>query len=270
MEGAAGPSGMDAQAWKRMCSSYGNASEDLCNSIANLTKKLSKGISSLMACRLIALDKSPGVRPIGIGEILRHLVSKIALSIAQDDIQRAVGCLQLCVGQEAACEAGIIAARRLFDQGNVEAVLLVDATNAFNNLNREAAVQNIRILCPTLAPMLINTHQDPAKLFIDGDYILSQEGTTQGDPLAMTMYALGTLPLIQSLQEEEATQIWYADDASAGGQVAQLCKWWERLTATGPLFGYLPNSSKSWLVVKSQRLQKAKDLFRETGVNITV
>ena len=77
MGGAAGPSGMDAQAWKRMCSSFGNSSGDLCNSIANLTKKLCshyvdpKGISSLMACRLIALDKSPGVRPIGIGETFK-------------------------------------------------------------------------------------------------------------------------------------------------------------------------------------------------------
>ena len=118
--------------------------------------------------------------------------------------------------------------------------------------------------------MLINAYRDPTKLFIDGDFILSQEGTTQGDPLAMTMYALGTLPLIQSLQEEEATQIWYADDASAGGQVAQLCKWWEKLTTAGPHFGYLPNPTKSWLVVKPQHLQTAKDLFWETGVNITV
>ena len=39
------------------------------------------------------------------------------------------------------------------------------------------------------------------------------EGTTQGDPLAMVMYAIGIIPLIQRVNIE-ARQIWYADDAS--------------------------------------------------------
>ena len=73
------------------------------------------------------------------------------------------GCLQSCAGQDAACEAGAIDARRLFEQDTVKAILLVDSTNVFSNLNREATLQNIRILCPTLALMLINAYRDPAK-----------------------------------------------------------------------------------------------------------
>ena len=86
--------------------------------------------------------------------------------------------------------------RSQFEDEVVEAVLLVDASNAFNSLNRETALLNTCIICPILAPMLTNAYWSPARLFIGGGHILSQEGTTQGDPLAMAMYAIGTLPLI--------------------------------------------------------------------------
>ena len=64
-------------------------------------------------------------------------------------------------------------------------------SNAFNCLNRQAAVRYIRHLCPPLATILINTYRQPSNLFMDGHTLLSQEGTTQGAPLAMPMYAIG-------------------------------------------------------------------------------
>ena len=107
MDGSAGPSGLDAHAWKALCSSFHKDSDDLCRSVAKLTRKLCschvdpRGISALTACRLIALDKCPGIRPIGVGETLRRLISKAILRVTRDDILKAVGSLQLCAGQEA-------------------------------------------------------------------------------------------------------------------------------------------------------------------------
>ena len=265
---------MNAKGWKRMCSSFHRTSNELCEAIARLTRRICstyvdpRGISSLVASRLIALDKSPGIRPIGVGEILRRLIGKVVLHIAQEDIQRTVGSLQLCAGQDAACEAGIHAMRRVYEDDNTEAVLLVDASNAFNSLNREAALRNVHILCPILAPVLINAYRSEAKLFIGGDHIRSQEGTTQGDPLAMAMYAIGTLPLIQSLKEG-VVQSWYADDASAGGTLAPLRRWWDRLQAEGPQFGYFPNAEKTWLIVKPEQAKSAEEQFQSTGIRIT-
>ena len=50
---------------------------------------------------------------------------------------------------------------------------------------------------------------------------LSCEGTTQGDPLAMAMYTLGVMPLIRRLNHL-ARQLWFTDDASAGGHLTDL------------------------------------------------
>ena len=87
--------------------------------------------------------------------------------------------------------------------------------------------QVIFVLCPSLATILTNTYREDSKLYIDGSFILSQDGTTQGDPLAMPMYALGIVPLIQQLAEFEVSQMWYADDASAGGSFLNLSSWWD-------------------------------------------
>ena len=38
--GAAGPSGIDARGWRRMCCSFKSASDDLCNSLALLTRRI--------------------------------------------------------------------------------------------------------------------------------------------------------------------------------------------------------------------------------------
>ena len=87
-----------------------------------------------------------------------------------------------------------------------EAILLVDAENSFNNLNREAAIHNINRMCSSLHRYLANTYQLSAKVIINDkhttDYISSDEGTMQGDVIAMGMYAIGVKPLIDTLAEK--------------------------------------------------------------------
>ena len=97
------------------------------------------------------------------------------------------------------------------------------------------------------------------------------EGTTQGDPLSMAIYALGTFPLISRAQQvlRDAIQSWYADDAGAGGRLQSLYSWWMTLTTDGPSFGYYVNPPKTWLLVKDEHLEEAQNLFGSTGINIT-
>ena len=45
--------------------------------------------------------------------------------------------------------------------------------------------------------------------------------------------------------------------------------WWNQISSLGPPFGYFPNASKTWLVVKEQYLKHAQILFANTCVNVT-
>ena len=104
------------------------------------------------------------------------------------DIQEAAGSLQLCAGQISCIKAAVHAVDALFQQDDTEAILLVDAINAFNSLNCLSALNIIRRLCPSLAAALINCYQAPIDLFVDGEVFQSCEVTTQGDPIAMSMF----------------------------------------------------------------------------------
>ena len=157
----------------------------------------------------------------------------------------------------------------IFSGKESEAILLVDANNAFNNLNRQVALHNISRTCPAIHPALVNAYRKPLCLLVGGQCLLSQEGTTQGDPLAMAMYSLATLPLIRSISDADSRQVWYADAAANGGKLVAVRRWWDQLAEFGPKYGYLPNGCKSWLIVKLECLKRAKSTFSNTNVNIT-
>ena len=272
-QGAAGPSGVDADSWRRMCTSFGECSDELCDALAKCARRLATyvdptSLEAYVAYRLIPLDKKPGVRPIGIGEVMRRILGKAILRLTNQDIKEAAGSLQLCAGQENGIEAAIHAMHDVFQDEETEGILLADASNAFNRLNRAVCLRNVQHLCPSLAPTVINSYRQPARLFVGGECIMSSEGTTQGDPIAMPMYAIGVVPLLQSIATEGAVQAWFADDSGAGGKVLKLCQWWDSLTEKGPSFGYLLNAAKSVLLVKPQHYHKAVEVFAGTGVDI--
>ena len=121
----------------------------------------------------------------------------------------------------------------MFNEYDTEAVLMVDASNAFNSINREAFLHNTKVLCPTLATFINNSYSIPSDLFVQGGKSLkSLEGTTQGDPAAMAIYALGIRPLLvwlSNLSKEKtekfpSRQVVFADDLKGVGSLENLMK----------------------------------------------
>ena len=84
-----------------------------------------------MVGRLVGFDKMPGVRPLGIGDIIRRLVAKCCLAVTGQEATRAVGTDNLCAGLEADIERGIHFIRQLHQEhlGDDEpwGMLLIDA-----------------------------------------------------------------------------------------------------------------------------------------------
>ena len=159
------------------------------------------------------------MRPIGVGEVIRRIMGKClcVMSVTKRDLIDACGSMQVCAGHKSGSEAAVHAMRSIFDADDADAVLLIDASKAFNSLNRAAALHNIIVLFPSIATYAINTYRRHARLFImGGKELQSAEGTTQGDPVAMSLYAVSLQPLIAQLQAS-AKQCWLADDATGSG-----------------------------------------------------
>ena len=54
----------------------------------------------------------------------------------------------MATGLQSGAEAAIYSIRCMFEDDRTDAVILVDTTNGFNSLNCQAAMRNIRVICP--------------------------------------------------------------------------------------------------------------------------
>ena len=106
VNGAAGPSGADSDLWRRMlCSKqFKKKLSELCVALAGLAKKLNtidinpQYLRAFVAGRLIPLDKKPGVRPIGIGEIPRRIIGRATTTLLKPELIDSTAPLQTCAG----------------------------------------------------------------------------------------------------------------------------------------------------------------------------
>ena len=72
------------------------AASDLHKAIVELAKKFYitnisnnnsyASLENLLACRLIPLNKNPGLRPIEVGEILRRPLGKVVMMVSKQDV----------------------------------------------------------------------------------------------------------------------------------------------------------------------------------------
>ena len=122
-------------------------------------------------------------------------------------------------------------------------------------------------MCPSILPAIRNSYSNPSKLF-GNKKILSREGTTQGDPLAMAMYGLATLPLIKLINDNSLTQKWYADDGNAVGNLKSLRRVLDNIIKHEKFFGYHVKASKCQLNVKNEKYNESIKVFKNTEIEM--
>jgi hypothetical protein len=123
----------------------------------------------LMAGRLVALDKCPGVWSIGVGETWWQAITKSVLLMTGKDVKVSCGIDQLCAGLESGIKGGIHAMQHVWDAHHQEeewGFLLIDAHNTFNEQNRTAMIWTVWHQWPSGAQFAFNCYQHWGTLMI--------------------------------------------------------------------------------------------------------
>ena len=97
-------------------------------------------------------------------EVLRRTSGKAVMTLFVNDITHVVVTLRLGAGHDAEVEAIVHAIHDIFSKENTEAVLLIDARNAFNLINRKGILYNSKFLCSLISTYICPCFVTPPRL----------------------------------------------------------------------------------------------------------
>jgi hypothetical protein len=122
LSGGAGPCGVEAKMLKHWLLRHGAHSEKLRKAMADWVDWLSNGSPPYAAycavntVRPIALDKCPGVQPLGVGKVWMRLWSDCSHMKTKVAATSACGNTQLCAGLRSGIEANLHAVWAIWPQ----------------------------------------------------------------------------------------------------------------------------------------------------------
>ncbi|XP_074313962.1 uncharacterized protein LOC141649165 [Silene latifolia] len=191
-----------------------------------------------------------GIRPIAVGTIWRRLVSKVGAFLVGPSLSGYFAGLQFGVGVSGGGEVILHALNRLVEaRGGVEglSMLLVDFQNAFNLVNRETMLQEVRRHCPVISRWVDFCYSTSARLYYGEHSLWSCRGVQQGDPLGPFLFALVLHPLVCKIRDsfDLSLQAWYLDDDTIVRDTLVVGKVLDLIMEDGPRFGLHLNVGKT-------------------------
>lgn len=202
------------------------------------------------------LKKDGNIRPVAVGEILRRLISKLAMRKIRQKAAEYLSPLQVGVGVEGGIEAILHGFNRKIKSRTFTAhhvAIMVDFENAFNNINRNEFIRQVKKYFPELLPWVLFCYRYPAWLYSGEDIIEARAGVQQGDPLGPLLFALALQPLLEKLQrinsqtdEPAPIVVAYLDDISIiSPSVATAKRCIDLLCEEGPPLGLIVSKEKT-------------------------
>ncbi len=206
--------------------------------------------ATLLACP----KKKGGHRPIAVGEVLRRLTSKCLSLQSRQSIQTYLTPLQLGVGVRGGCEAIVHATSQLLSStpDHQSWILMLDFSNAFNTVDRQAMFAEFRNHFPSLSAWVESCYSGQPLLHLDTDTIFSCRGVQQGDPLGPLGFALALHPIVERIKSEVPSltlNSWYLDDGTLAGTPEALLSALKIVEEDGPSIGLHLNRNKSLLFI---------------------
>jgi hypothetical protein len=187
---------------------------------------------------LMALPKKDGsARPVAVGETLRRLAAKVLCRSCQGQARTYLWPLQIGVALPLGAEVGAQVARQWCqrNQTNPDKVFVkLDFANAFNTVNRQTFLTEVRNRLPGLAPWVEYCYSSPSKLVFGSHTISSETGVQQGDPLGPLLFSLALQPILAELAGLRAPGglelvYSYLDDLCLAGEASAVSNAVERL-----------------------------------------
>ncbi|GJZ38734.1 putative reverse transcriptase domain-containing protein [Tanacetum coccineum] len=98
-------------------------------------------------------------------------------------------------------------------------MLLVDFKNAFNLVDHEVMLQEVRTHCPAISRWVEFCYSTLARLYYGEHTLRSYQGVQQGDPLRPLLFSLVLHPLVSKIRDSLnlSLQGWYLDDGTIIG-----------------------------------------------------
>lgn len=221
---AAGLDGLRPEHLRELISpSAGDNGPRLLESLTRLCNFLLKGLLNPEACpylyggSLCALTKKDGgIRPIAVGNTIRRLVAKLCCRAVKLDMSSYLQPHQVGFGTPLGCEAAIHATRMFAMAEDCDNIIIkLDIRNAFNSIERDSILSEVKDLTPTIFPFLNQCYSTSSNLLYNGSSIESQVGAQQGDPLGPLIFSMAIHKAISSLKAP--LNVWYLDDGTIGG-----------------------------------------------------
>ena len=247
-----GGSGLRAQhLLDAICGHSAPAAQDCLHALTVLINLLLSGKAHSWLSPLTALrKKDSGVRPIAVGEVLRHLTSRICCSAVRPrlvDILLPYG--QVGVGVKGGLEAAIHATRCCLHHygSNPDLCLLkLDMRNAFNECDRSIFLEKVKACLPELFGWAQWCYTFPAELRFGRRRILSLSGVQQGDPLGLLLFSLVLTSLFDRIPPTPNVllSLWYLDDGTIIGSRPAVLELLHHIEILGPSFGLFLNKKK--------------------------